>query len=70
VLRALDSSPVTEHCRYYVAVCFPQLFEHSSAREDVVARAMSLRIKLGHHVLGASPAMLLKQLLEIRESKK
>ncbi len=62
-------SSVTTVCRYYAAVCFPQLFEHSSSREEMISRAMSIRINLGHHISISNPAMLLKQLLTTKESK-
>ena len=63
-LRARDCG-----CRYYTAVCFPQLFEHSSMREDMVERAIGVRINLGHHVSTSNPAVLLKNLMAQQESR-
>ncbi len=57
------------HTRYYVAVCFPNMFEHSSARESMIARATSIRINLGHHVSVTNAAQLLRQLLALKESR-
>jgi hypothetical protein len=55
--------------RYYVAVCFPNMFEHSVDRESMVKRATSIRINLGHHVSGTNAAQLLRQLLALKESR-
>ena len=59
----LHSAPCDSSCRYYTAVCFPQLFEHPSLREDMVERAIGVRINLGHHVSTSNPAVLLKNLM-------
>jgi hypothetical protein len=55
--------------RYYIAVCFPQLFDNPTTREDMVARAIGLRINLGHSVSTSNPAVLLKNLLAQQESR-
>lgn len=65
----LSTLLVTIVCSYYVAVCFPMLFEHSETRESMVSRAMSIRIGLGHHVSTSNPAVLLKDLLATKESR-
>ena len=55
--------------RYYLAVCFPLLFERQGAREYVIERAISLRIRCGHAISVSNPAVLLKLLLEARDSR-
>jgi hypothetical protein len=63
------SAPHDCCCRYYTAVCFPQLFEHPSMREDMVERAIGVRINLGHHVSTSNPAVLLRNLMAQQESR-
>jgi hypothetical protein len=45
------------------------MFESSADRESMVARAIGIRINLGHHVSVVNAAQLLKQLLALKESR-
>jgi hypothetical protein len=56
-------------CRYYLAVCFPQLFDVQGAREYVVERAINMRMRCGHTISVSNPAVLLKLLLEARDNR-